>query len=197
MENNKKDAAIPFLDISVKPENDGKLSINVYRKPAQTGQFLQWDSHHHLSAKYNVISTLTHRAKTVCSNPELLQKEIEHLRRALTNCKYPKWALDKVEKRLTRSTSEVNNRVKSQGTTGTLPTTNEVKTKGHIVIPYTQGLCKALKRSVGGMVYKPTSKEVVPSKTYWSPPRTKTPRSTKVGPYTGSSVVTSLAMMNT
>ena len=34
----------------------------------------------------------------------------------------------------------------SQGTTGTPPTTNEVKTKGHIVIPYTQGLCKSIKK---------------------------------------------------
>ena len=101
MENNKEDGAIPFLDTIVKPENGGKLSITVYMKPTHTDQFLQWDSHHHLSAKYSVISTLTHRAKTVCSNPELLQKEMEHLRKALTNCKYPKWALDKVEKDLT------------------------------------------------------------------------------------------------
>ena len=47
-------------------------------------QYLQWDNHHHLSAKYSVISTLTLRAKTVCSTPELLQKEMEHLRKALT-----------------------------------------------------------------------------------------------------------------
>ena len=53
-------------------------------------QYLQWDSHHHLSAKYSVISTLTHRAKIVYNNPELLQKEMEHLRKALTNCIYPK-----------------------------------------------------------------------------------------------------------
>ena len=33
-----------------------------------------------------------------------------------------------------------------QATTGTLPTTNEVKTKGHIVIPYTQGLCENIKK---------------------------------------------------
>ena len=41
-------------------------------------------SHHHLSAKFSVINTLTHRAKTVCSNPELLHKEMDHLRKALT-----------------------------------------------------------------------------------------------------------------
>ena len=90
-------------------------------------QYLQWDSHHHLSAKYSVISTLTHRAKTVCSNPELLQNEMQHLRKVLTNCNYPKWALDKVEKRLTRSTSEVNDGANSQGTTGTSPLPMKLK----------------------------------------------------------------------
>ena len=71
----------------------GKLSTTVYRKPTHTDQYLQWDSHHHLSAKLNVIHTLSNRAQTVYSNPELLHKEKTHLRNALTQCKYPKWAL--------------------------------------------------------------------------------------------------------
>ena len=149
VENNKEDGAIPFLDTTVKLENDGKLSITVYRKPTHMDQSLQWDHHYHLSAKYSVISTLTHRATTVCSNPELLQKEMKHLRKALTYCNYPMWALDKVEKRFTRSTGEVNDGANSQGTAGTEPTTNEVKTKGHIVIPYTQGLCESIKKICG------------------------------------------------
>ena len=71
------------------------ICITVYRKNTHTAQYLQWDSHHHLSAKFSVINTLIHRAQTVCSNPELLHKEMDHLRKALTQCKYPKWALDK------------------------------------------------------------------------------------------------------
>ena len=73
VEDNKEDGFIPFLDTIVKPEADGSLSITVYRKPMHTDQYLQWDSHHHLSAKFSVINTLSHRAKTVCSRPELLQ----------------------------------------------------------------------------------------------------------------------------
>ena len=144
MEDNKEDGAIPFLDTIVKVEADGKLSITVYRKPTHTDQHLQWDTHHHLSAKYSVINTLTHRTQTVCSKPELLQKEMEHLRKALTHCKYPIWALDRVEKRLTKPTSDVSNEADSQGTAHTQPTTNKVKTKGHIVISYTQGLCERI-----------------------------------------------------
>ena len=67
---------------------------------------------------------------------------MEHLRKALTQCKYQKLALDRVEKLLIKPPNEVSNGADSQGTTGAQPTTNEVKTKGHIVILYTQGLCK-------------------------------------------------------
>ena len=101
VEDNKEDGAIPFLDTIVKPETDDRLSITAYRKLTKMDQYLQWDSHHHLSAKYSVIDTLNHRAKAVCNKPELLQEEMEHLKKALTHCKYPKWALDRVERRLT------------------------------------------------------------------------------------------------
>ena len=137
VENNKEDGAIPFLDTIVKPEADGNLSITVYRKPTNKDQYLQWDIHHHLSAKFSVIHTLTHRTQTVCSNSELLSKEKPHLRNALIQCKYPKWALDKMEKRLNRPSREAPDRANNQGTACAQPATNEVKTKGHIVIPYT------------------------------------------------------------
>ena len=139
----------PLLGHHCKPEENGSLSITVYRKPTHTDQYLQWDSHHNLSAKFSVINTLSHRAKTVCSNPELLKQEKEHLRKALTQCKYPKWALDKVEKRLNRSSSETTDGVNNQGANSTPAATREVKSKGHIVIPYTQGLCESIKKICG------------------------------------------------
>ena len=125
METNKEDGAIPFLDTIVKPEADGTLSITVYRKTTHMDQYLQWHSHHHLSAKISVIHTLTHRAQTVCSNPELLHKEKAHLRKALTQCKYPKWALDKVEKRLNKPSRKVSGQANNQDTVGTQPAVNE------------------------------------------------------------------------
>ena len=118
----------------------------MYRKPTHTDQYLQWDSHHHLSAKFSFIHTLSHGAQTVCSNPELLQKEKTHLRKALSKCKYPKWALDKVERRLNKPSSETSDGANNQGTTSTQPTTKEAKFKGHIVIPYTQGLCESINK---------------------------------------------------
>ena len=126
VEDNKEDGSIPILDNIVKPEADGTLSITMYRKPTHTDQCLQWDSHHHLSAKFSVIQTLSNRASTVCSKPELLQQEKDHLRKALTNCKYPKWALDKVDKRLNKSTRQVND----GGTNSAHSANSEVKNNG-------------------------------------------------------------------
>ena len=174
VEDNKEDGSIPFLDTTVKPEADGTLSITMYRKPTHTDQYSQWDSHHHLSAKFSVIHTLSHRATTVCSKPELLQQEKDHLRKPLTKCKYPKWALDKVGEKTQQIYQWVNDEANDKGTTAAQPVTNEGKNKGDIVIPYTQGFVKVSERSVVGMAFKPTSKVAEPSKASCSPPRTKT-----------------------
>ena len=94
----------------------------------------------------SVLSTPSPIGSPQCAaRPELLQQEKDHLRMALTKCKYPKWALDKVEKRLNQSTRQATD----GGTTGAQPATNEVKNKGHIVIPYTQGLCESIKKICG------------------------------------------------
>ena len=57
--------------------------------------------------------------------------------------------LHKVEKRFNRSTSEEIDGANNQGITAAQTVTNEVKNKGHIVIPYTQGLCESIKKICG------------------------------------------------
>ena len=103
-------------------------------------QYVHLDSHHHLSAKYSLINTLTHWAKTVCNKPDLSPERNESSQEGTYYCKYPKWIIDRVESRLSKSSNEGCNGANTQGTTGTIPSTNEVRSKGHIVIPYTQGL---------------------------------------------------------
>ena len=78
IEDNQENGTFLFLDTLVKPEADNPFSITVYRKPIHTDQYLEWDSHHTLAVKYSMISTLTHRTKTVSTRPELLNKEIHH-----------------------------------------------------------------------------------------------------------------------
>ena len=97
VEGNQGNGAIPYLDTLVTPRADNSLSITVYCKPTHTDQYLQWDSHHNLSAKYNVIGVHTHNTKTVCTRPELFQRELEYLREALVKFKYPHWAISRVQ----------------------------------------------------------------------------------------------------
>ena len=156
---------IPFLDTIVKPEADGNLSITVYRKLTHMDQYLHWDNHHHLSAKCSAINTLTHRAQTVCSNHELLCKEMDHLRKALTQCKYTKWALDKVEKRFNRPSREVLMGLTIRAPQAPSPLPMKLKQKVILLYLIHKVSVKASRRSVGGMAYRPTSKVVAPSRT--------------------------------
>ena len=107
---------------------------------------------------------------------------MEHLRNALTHCKYPKWVLDRVEKRLTKPSNVVNNVANTQGTTCALPTTNGVKTKVHVVIPYTQGLCKGIKMICSRYGIQTHFKGNSTIKNLLVSPRTRTPWKGKVGP---------------
>ena len=96
-EDSKPDGSMPFLDMMITPKDNGRLGTTVYRKPTHTDLYLQWDSHHTMSSKYSVVGILDHRAKTICSSPQLLWQEEDHLSRVLTRCKYPAWAINRVK----------------------------------------------------------------------------------------------------
>ena len=57
----------------------------VYRKPTNTDRYLDYNSNHPISAKLSVIHTLIHRVKQVCSTPEFLAKEMDHLHKVPQN----------------------------------------------------------------------------------------------------------------
>ena len=151
-EGNQDNGAIPFLDTLVKPQTDHSLSITVYCKPMYTAQYLQWDSNHNLSTKYSVIGTITHRVNTVFTIPELLNEELEHLREAFVRCKYPRWAINKIQNKYINNNWEENgnnnNSQQEDFTEGSNRGTctedsnnnNNKPNAGHIVVPYLQGL---------------------------------------------------------
>ena len=152
---NQENGAIHFLDTLVKPEADHSLSIRVYHKSTHTDQYLQWDSHHSLSAKYSVIGTLTHRAKSVCTTPGLLEEELQCLKETLVRCKYPRWAINKVQNKVINGkweesgTTHVSNTMQdSNGLSNNSQTTftpGGRPSMGHIVIQYVQGLGESIK----------------------------------------------------
>ena len=54
-------------------------------------------SHHSISNKYSVISSLMHRAKDVCSSKQSLEEEQKVIQEALQACKYPPWAINRMK----------------------------------------------------------------------------------------------------
>ena len=102
-EEQREDGSIPFLDALVIPNEDGSLNSTVFRKPTHTDLYLQWDSHHSLPSKYSMIGTLLHRAKTICSAPQLLKQEEDHPYKVLSTCKYPAWALNRIKMKIRNS----------------------------------------------------------------------------------------------
>ena len=121
VEGNQANGAIPFLDTLVTPLADNSLSFKVFQEATHTDQYLQWESHHSLSSKYSVIGTLTHRANIVCTDPELLKEELNHLRRALGKCNYPHWAIKRVQTKVLSNNWEdtgnnINNNINNNTT---------------------------------------------------------------------------------
>ena len=117
------------------PQKNRTLSISVYRNPYYMDQYCIWDSHHHIVAKYSVINTLVYRAKVVCSIPELLRNEQQHLK-----CKYPAWVLDGMELKNFYQNRSNNNNNNDNTTNNTTNKNTEPsnESKGYIVISYPQ-----------------------------------------------------------
>ena len=107
----------------------------------------------------------------MCSNPELLQKEKDHLRKPLTKCNYPKWALDKWRK---DSTGLPDRSMIGATTLPSLPTM-KCKVRATLSYPTHKVFVKVSERSVVDMASKLTSKVAEPSKNLLVSPKDKDP----------------------
>ena len=122
------EGALPFLDILIKPDQEGRLHTTVYRKPTHTDQYLHWDSLHPISSKYSMVGALQHRTRTICSDHQLFKEEEEHLTKALMKCNYPMWALNRVRMKMNSTAHKNKNKAG--------PTQPNNTPRPHITVPY-------------------------------------------------------------
>ena len=77
------------MDTLPQPKGED-ITVSVYRKPIHTDRYLDFNSSHPISAKKAVVRMLMDRAANVCSDPEILVKEVEeHLDKVLCYYNYP------------------------------------------------------------------------------------------------------------
>ncbi|KAI8493465.1 hypothetical protein Bbelb_288620 [Branchiostoma belcheri] len=131
------DNSLPFLDSNVTVQEDGRLSVDVYRKPTHTDQYLDFNSHHPLEQKPGVIRTLFHRADAIITSDEAKSKEHSHLKNALNKCGYRTWTFNKALQPTDKSKKPRSKPLDKKNTT-------------NITIPYIEGVSEKLRRILQG-----------------------------------------------
>ena len=91
----EQDGSLPFMDVNVKRLTDGNVATSIYRKPTFTGLFTPWDSYSSTRYKVNLVRTLAHRARRICSTSALLDVELYSLKTILRRNGYPGHVLEK------------------------------------------------------------------------------------------------------
>ena len=76
-----------FFDAFLK-QNNGKISVLVYRKSAYTDQYLHYSCHHQASCKESVISFLFNRAYSIITSKENLYEENDRIKQGLKENEY-------------------------------------------------------------------------------------------------------------
>ena len=72
----ESEGCIPFLDVLIARQPDGSISTSVYRKGTHADKYLDFDSHHQLSHKRSVDTTLQSRAESHCTSSATTTDEI-------------------------------------------------------------------------------------------------------------------------
>ena len=133
VEQPNEEDAIPFLD-TFSNSNGEQIEVSVYRKPTHTVRYLDFNSSHPISVKRAVVRALIDRVSNVCSSPDILPKEMEHLSKVLHYNNYPQWLIDRWDK------SDQNAHL-FHPKTGL-----ETKKQFFISVPYYRGLSEAFKK---------------------------------------------------
>ena len=78
------DDVCPILKHTLLKQNNGEISLLVYRKPTHTDQYLHYSSHHQTSCKESVLPSLFNRAYCIITNKNDLHKENARIKKVLT-----------------------------------------------------------------------------------------------------------------
>ena len=95
---------LAFLDTFLK-QNNGEISVLVYRKCTHTDQYLYYSSHYQTSCKESVVSSLFNRAYSIITNKDDLHKENTRIKLVLKENGYQESINNKIFRRITNNHS--------------------------------------------------------------------------------------------
>ena len=133
----EEDNVLPFLDVKVIRSGDSFVT-SVYRKPTFSGVYTNYNSFLPDIYKTGLVRTLLFRLFTICSDWNLIHREIEHLRSVMRKNAYPDRLIDGVVKRFLQRVivgKEVD-------------TTVEAKENFNLFLPYLGTLTKQTEHSI-------------------------------------------------
>ena len=96
---------ISFLDVLIMRRNN-TTETTVYRKQTHNDIYLHWEFFTPEAWKRGTLKILLFRAHTICSNKELLDEEVKHLKHVfITINGFPPWAVSQVISRVKKEVS--------------------------------------------------------------------------------------------
>ena len=125
--------ASPSWTPSPNPKEEALL-LQYTESPHTRDKYLDFHSSHPISAKRAVVRALMDRVENVCSDPDILAKEMEHLNRVLCYNSYPQWIINQQGK------------LDKQDPLIHPETGNEIKKCFYISVPYFPGLQESYKK---------------------------------------------------
>ena len=93
---------LEFLDTLLK-QNNGKISVLVYKKPTHADQYIHYSCHHQRSCKESVVSSLFNLAYSIITKKDNLTKENARVKQVLIENGYQESIISKTYKRITKN----------------------------------------------------------------------------------------------
>lgn len=90
---------VAFLDTLLK-QNNGKISVFVFRRPSYSHQHLHYNCHHQTSCNNCAVFSLFHRAYSIIANNDDLNKENSWIKQALKEKGYQEGFISKIFARI-------------------------------------------------------------------------------------------------
>ena len=79
---------LPFLD-TITARSNGRVTVDIYKKPTHTDKYLHYDSHHSIQHKLSVLNTLLDRAEKIPSTNKGKRRERKHIFKVVKDNGYP------------------------------------------------------------------------------------------------------------